>query len=148
MLVKYELNFSKLQNTNFSYNDFMNVFHHFSKLSDISFEDLQKYMNDFVNARLLKQYTISDKIRSILNEHDIDILITKTNIIVMSDRIFGFNFTSRRYIDFTNNQNKIIIGENDEWDAKVYTVLDKPYTIKCVYTNANVNKCLHYIEYK
>lgn len=148
MQVRYELNFSKLQNTNFSYNDFMNVFHHFSKLSSISFEDLQKYMNDFTNARLLKKYVISDKIRNILTEHDINIRITKSEILVTSDKIFGFNFSSRRYIDFTNNENKIIIGNDNKWDAKVYTILDKPYTIKCVYTNANINKYLHYIEYK
>lgn len=134
MNIQYNINFSKISNKDFTINDFMVTGHHFSDLSTISFNDLEKFINDFKTHRLLKNYVVSDNIRSLLEKHNIEIRTTRNEIIVSSNKIFDFNFSSTRYFDFTSHNFNIVTGSDSEYDGCIYDIDGNYYSIKCVYT--------------
>ena len=96
MNIQYNINFSKISNKDFTINDFMVTGHHFSDLSTISFNDLEKFINDFKTHRLLKNYVVSDNIRSLLEKHNIEIRTTRNEIIVSSNKIFDLPTQKKR----------------------------------------------------
>lgn len=88
MNIQYNINFSKISNKVFTINDFMVTGHHFSDLSTISFNDLEKFINDFKTYRLLKNtekiydnivYFDSYEEARVLQNYYIRYMITKIN---------------------------------------------------------------------